>query len=61
MYCEIQLGMYGLKQAAILLYNLIKQILALEGYCSKQTDMSTKNNINNSYLATNNNMATLAN
>ena len=24
-YCEIQLGMYGLKQAAILAYNLIKK------------------------------------
>ena len=31
-YCEIQLGMYGLKQAAILSYNLIKKRLAPEGY-----------------------------
>ena len=31
-YCKIQLGMYGLKQAAILSYNLIKQWLAPAGY-----------------------------
>ena len=31
-YCEIQLGMYGLKQAAILSYNLIKQRLMPAGY-----------------------------
>ena len=31
-YCEIQLGMYGLKQAAILSYNLIKQRLGPSGY-----------------------------
>ena len=31
-YCEIQLGMYGLKQAAILYYNLIKQRLTPAGY-----------------------------
>ena len=31
-YCKIQLGMYGLKQAAILSYNLIKKRLAPEGY-----------------------------
>ena len=31
-YCKIQLGMYGLKQAAILTYNLIKQCLAPAGY-----------------------------
>ena len=31
-YCEIQLGMYDLKQAAILSYNLIKQRLELDGY-----------------------------
>ena len=31
-YCKIQLGMYGLKQAAILSYNLIKQQLAPAGY-----------------------------
>lgn len=31
-YCEIQLGMYGLKQAAILAYNLIKERLEPAGY-----------------------------
>ena len=31
-YCEIQLGMYGLKQAAILVYNLIKERLEPAGY-----------------------------
>ena len=31
-YCEIQLGMYGLKQAAILAYNLIKKRLKPAGY-----------------------------
>ena len=31
-YCEIQLGMYSLTQAAILSYNLIKQRLQPEGY-----------------------------
>ena len=31
-YCEIQLGIYGLKQAAILAYNLIKERLAPAGY-----------------------------
>ena len=31
-YCKIQLGMYGLKQAAILAYKLIKEILQPAGY-----------------------------
>ena len=31
-YCEIQLGVYGLKQAAILAYNLIKERLTPAGY-----------------------------
>ena len=31
-YCEIQLGMYGLQQATILSYNLIKERLEPEGY-----------------------------
>ena len=31
-YCKIQLGMYGLEQAAILAYNLIKERLEPAGY-----------------------------
>ena len=31
-YCKVQLGMYGLKQAAILAYKQIKERLSKEGY-----------------------------
>ena len=31
-YCEIQLGLYGLKQAAILAYSLLKKLLKPAGY-----------------------------
>ena len=31
-YCEVMLGMYWLKQAAVLAYNQMKERLGLEGY-----------------------------